>query len=333
MQSEAGTHKRIVLVGNPNVGKSVIFRLLTGSYVLVSNFPGTTVEISRGDVRIGDEKYEVVDTPGVNSLVPQSEDERVTCEMLLAEKPDLILQIADAKNLRRTLLITSQLAEFRIPMVLVLNMMDEAEERGVEVDARGLAARFGVPVVETVAIYSRGKKKLIQAIQNAAVPRDYIAAALGARERCCPAKPTRVTPGWLSLEWLATGDRALCRQLERSCGADTLSFLNTAIESYRKENRRSLAREIAAERSTLADAWAGEHRKKRQVRYWDNGSAARSRFWLAVLCAGLVFFLWNEAGALTGFPNPFRTVSGLIARMADAAEPRPGGFFHSVLFG
>ena len=75
--------KKLVLVGNPNVGKSVIFRLLTGSYVLVSNFPGTTVEVSRGRMQLGGVAYEVVDTPGINSLIPQSEDERVTCEILL----------------------------------------------------------------------------------------------------------------------------------------------------------------------------------------------------------------------------------------------------------
>ena len=89
--------KKIILVGNPNVGKSVVFRLLTGSYVMVSNFPGTTVEVSRGKMRVGDVLYEAVDTPGVNSLIPQSEDEWVACEILLREKPDLIVQVADAK--------------------------------------------------------------------------------------------------------------------------------------------------------------------------------------------------------------------------------------------
>src|SRR5512136_2165170 len=159
--------KKIVLVGNPNVGKSVIFRLLTGNYVLVSNFPGTTVEVSRGRMQLGGINYEVVDTPGVNSLVPQSEDERVACEILLREKPDVIVQVADAKNMSRTLLIASQLAEFGIPMILVLNMIDEAEERGIEIDSQGLSNFFSVPVVETVAIYSRGRKQLLNAIQNA----------------------------------------------------------------------------------------------------------------------------------------------------------------------
>ena len=135
--------RKIVLVGNPNVGKSVIFRLLTGNYVLVSNFPGTTVEVTRGRMQWSGRAYEVVDTPGVNSLIPQSEDERVTCEILLREKPDVIVQVADAKNLRRTLLITSQLAEFNIPMVLVLNMIDEAEDRGIAIDSEGIVDHAG----------------------------------------------------------------------------------------------------------------------------------------------------------------------------------------------
>lgn len=96
---ERAATRRVILVGNPNVGKSVIFRLLTGSYVMVSNFPGTTVEVSRGRISLGGVSYEIVDTPGVHSLVPQSEDERVTCEVLLREKPDLIMQVADAKQL------------------------------------------------------------------------------------------------------------------------------------------------------------------------------------------------------------------------------------------
>src|SRR5947209_1007221 len=136
---------KLVLVGNPNVGKSVIFGYLTGRYVTVSNYPGTTVEISRGTMRLGGRDYIVIDTPGVNSLVPQSEDERITRDIIFREQPDILVQIADAKNLRRTLLITSQLAEFGIPMVLVLNMMDEARDRGVEIDTTGIAELFGIP--------------------------------------------------------------------------------------------------------------------------------------------------------------------------------------------
>src|SRR3989338_8390066 len=101
--------KKIALVGNPNVGKSVIFSHLTGMYVTVSNYPGTTVEVTRGSGLIDGKKVEVIDTPGINSLSPTSEDEKVALEILEKEHPDLVIQVADAKNLKRTLLLTLQL--------------------------------------------------------------------------------------------------------------------------------------------------------------------------------------------------------------------------------
>ena len=183
--ASAAASGKIVLVGNPNVGKSVTFRILTGNYVLVSNFPGTTVEVSRGRMQLGGREYEVVDTPGINSLIPQSEDERVTCEILLREKPDVIVQVADAKNLRRTILITSQLAEFGIPMVLVLNMIDEAEDRGIHIDAKGISELFAIPVVETIAIYAKGKKQLQNAILSAQhKPQNPMAARMSGNPSC-----------------------------------------------------------------------------------------------------------------------------------------------------
>ena len=163
---------RLLLVGNPNVGKSVIFGFLTGKYVTVSNYPGTTVEVSRGTMRYGGRDWEVIDTPGVNSLVPQSEDERVTRDLLLEAAPDVIVQVADAKNLRRTLLLTTQLAEFGAPLVLVLNLMDEARSRNIEIDAAGLSQRFGIPVVPAVAIEGEGLRTLFNTICHAAVERE-----------------------------------------------------------------------------------------------------------------------------------------------------------------
>src|SRR3989338_2703657 len=112
----------IVLVGNPNVGKSVLFGKLTGRYVTVSNYPGTTVDVSRGSGWFTGGQRQVIDTPGILSLFPKSEDERVTRDLLLRERPHAILQVADAKNLRRSLLITLELAELGIPMLLALNM-------------------------------------------------------------------------------------------------------------------------------------------------------------------------------------------------------------------
>ncbi len=126
----------VILVGNPNVGKSVVFSCLTGRYAWVSNYPGTTVEVTRGKLP-RDGGSEVVDTPGINSLHPQSVDERVTRDILLSTPGRRVLQVADAKNLRRALTITTQLAEMGLPVVLDLNLMDEAKRRGITVSGCG----------------------------------------------------------------------------------------------------------------------------------------------------------------------------------------------------
>jgi ferrous iron transport protein B len=157
---------KVILVGNPNVGKSVIFGYLTGRYVTVSNYPGTTVEIAKGKAKYNGGADEVIDTPGVNSLLPFSEDEVVTRNILLNEKPRLVVQVADAKNLRRALFLSVQLAEMGVPFVLNLNMMDEALSRGIHLDRKKLTDMLGVAVVETVAINQRGLTQLVEEICN-----------------------------------------------------------------------------------------------------------------------------------------------------------------------
>ncbi len=147
---------KIALVGNPNVGKSVMFNNLTGKYVNVSNYPGTTVEVSRGKARIGEMEFEVVDTPGMYSFLPITEEERVARNILLDEAPSVILHIVDAKNLERMIPLTFQLLEAGLPAILVLNIMDEAEKLGIKIDSKILEKELGIPVVETVSTTGRG---------------------------------------------------------------------------------------------------------------------------------------------------------------------------------
>jgi ferrous iron transport protein B len=163
---------RVTLVGQPNVGKSVVFGRLTGRYVTVSNYPGTTVAVTTGRALIGAEVCDVTDTPGVNALEGTiSEDERITHEVVSGPETDLVVQVADARNLRRALMLTSQIARFRKPMVLALNMVDEAWARGIAVDAAALEAELGVPVIEMVAVEGRGLPELRSALARACVPR------------------------------------------------------------------------------------------------------------------------------------------------------------------
>src|SRR5436309_2758340 len=143
---------RIALVGQPNVGKSVVFGRLTGRYVTVSNYPGTTVAVTTGRALVGAEVCDVIDTPGVNALDGTiSEDERITRDVVDSDRADLVVQVADARNLRRALMLTAQLAGYNKPMILALNMIDEAYARGVSIDAAALAAELKIPVVEMVA--------------------------------------------------------------------------------------------------------------------------------------------------------------------------------------
>jgi ferrous iron transport protein B len=160
----------IALVGNPNVGKSVIFNALTGKYVTVSNYPGTTVEVAKGSGKFGHRTLTVIDTPGVNSLVAQSEDEAVTSRILSGGDIIAIVQVADAKNLKRSLVLTLELAALRIPMVLVLNMSDEALDRGISIDTKKLSEKLGVDVIETIAVTGEGIGKLKEAILKVRVP-------------------------------------------------------------------------------------------------------------------------------------------------------------------
>jgi ferrous iron transport protein B len=157
----------VLLLGNPNVGKSLLFKNLTNRYVNVSNFPGTTVEVTRARAAFAESAVEVVDSPGVNDLSPRSEDARVTLRLLEQNPGATVVQVADAKNLRRALLLTLQFAELGHPMVLVLNMLDELAARGGRIDREKLSRILGVPVVGTVALKNRGTSELVEALKDA----------------------------------------------------------------------------------------------------------------------------------------------------------------------
>lgn len=161
--------RTLFLVGSPNVGKSVLFGALTGSYAVVSNYPGTTVEVSRGALGSGERRWEVVDTPGMYSLRPITEEERVTRDILLrSEGP--IVHVVDAKNLPRMLPLTLELAMLERPLILALNLMDEAEARGIRLDGEALSRSLGLPVVEMVATRGIGVDRLKALLEDPPPP-------------------------------------------------------------------------------------------------------------------------------------------------------------------
>ncbi|HRH14834.1 MAG TPA: ferrous iron transport protein B [Azonexus sp.] len=169
MTATTAPNTAILLVGHPNVGKSVLFHRLTGAYVNVSNYPGTTVEVTRASARF-DREAVLLDTPGVLALPSRSDDERATMRALLNEETRCLVQVGDAKNLRRTLTLTALLAELGVPMVLALNMHDEAAARGVTVDIPALAEELGIPVLATVATGGEGIGELTRSLGQARRP-------------------------------------------------------------------------------------------------------------------------------------------------------------------
>jgi ferrous iron transport protein B len=162
----------IALVGNPNSGKSSLFNALTGLNQKVGNFPGVTVDKKTGTAVISDRlKANIIDLPGTYSLYPKSADEQVSCEVLLnrtaADKPDMIVVIADASNLKRNLLFCSQIMDLRIPVVIALTMMDIARQKGIVIDIAGLQRLMGVPVIPINPRNNKGIAQLKKAIDDA----------------------------------------------------------------------------------------------------------------------------------------------------------------------
>ncbi|HDR16586.1 MAG TPA: ferrous iron transporter B, partial [Desulfobacteraceae bacterium] len=153
---------RIALVGQPNCGKSTLFNSVSGYKAIVSNFPGTTIEFISSKVRVNGREFEVVDLPGIYSLSAPDTEEKLARDYLFKNRPDVIINILDASVLSRSLELTLELLGTGIPMVVCLNMVDEARRKGIIIDESRLAAELGVPVVPTVAVRGKGVPELFE---------------------------------------------------------------------------------------------------------------------------------------------------------------------------
>jgi ferrous iron transport protein B len=156
---------KILLMGNPNVGKSALFSRLTGAKVVISNYPGTTVEFTQGYMKIGETNPTVIDVPGAYSLKPTSKAEEVAIQML--KESDLVINIIDATNLERNLYLTLELLEKNIPLIIALNMWDDTKHKGIEIDVKKLERILGVPVIPTCGLTGEGIKELVEHIPKA----------------------------------------------------------------------------------------------------------------------------------------------------------------------
>ena len=253
----AGESPTIVLLGNANVGKSVIFGLLTGKYVDVSNYPGTTVEISRGILPFSrNGKMVLIDSPGINSLIPRSEDERITRDILLDKRHEGVIQVVDAKNLKRGLFITLQLAEAGIPFIQVLNVYDEAAEKGIEIDRKELEKILGVRVIPTVATERRGIPELKQNIHDFRPPsisikfNEKIENAI--REISLLLPETSISKRSLST-MLLSRDESLITKLKENFRDFDLNKVGKVIEDTQKHFKDPMSYVIQMERQAVVN--------------------------------------------------------------------------------
>lgn len=154
-------YKKLVLAGNPNAGKSVFFNYFTGMYVDVSNYPGTTLDISQGYFN----EYKVYDTPGVYGISSFNDEERVARDVILSA--DLVLNVVNAVYLERDLFLTQQIIDTGIPVIVALNMTDEAKNKGIMIDVEKLEKLLGVPVIATIATRREGLDKVAKQLHKA----------------------------------------------------------------------------------------------------------------------------------------------------------------------
>ena len=311
--------RKLLLVGQPNVGKSLIFTRLTHRYATVSNYPGTTVEITSALADLEGELREVVDTPGTNTLAPQSFEERVTRDLLLSEEHADIVQVGDIVNLRRTLLLSLQLAEHDVAFTLCLNMSDEPGAPAIEIER--LADRIGVPVVAVSALRRWNLEKLKR---HAVRP---------TRSRLVVRYPDAVEKA------IAATGRSRGDALSTLCGADGSPELATEIATA----RLAVVDEVIGEVCGAADPAARAGSAAGSAAPHVIGALCMHRIWGVPILLGVLYVAWLFVGKLgagtlvdfvettifEGFVNPWATRIVELLTPANAV----GHFVRDLLVG
>ncbi|SKA82453.1 ferrous iron transport protein B [Paucidesulfovibrio gracilis DSM 16080] len=308
----SGKRVLVALSGQPNCGKSTIFNMLTGARQHVANYPGVTVEKKTGRYSVDKTEVELVDLPGTYSLTSYSLEERVARDFLLHDRPSVVVDVADASNLRRNLYLALQLLEMEIPMVLNLNMMDVAARREMSVDAEGLSERLGVRVVPTVGKKSQGGKELKRAVAEAAAEgnRPGFQVHYGPMEKeleqlrqllaedsgALATYPVR----WLCVK-LMEGDEEAARLLEKS--HPDAAFIKGEVASLRKsfeaENKIAPERHIAFARQRLSAELHRQFVKNPEAKRCSLSDRADRfvchRFWGPLILLAILLVLYEVA--------------------------------------
>lgn len=295
---------KIGFIGQPNVGKSAAFNYLAGFKAMVSNYPGTTVEVTEARVRFGGQTIELVDTPGIYSLSDASEEERVTKSFLLSDQADAIVDIVDCTALERSLYLTLQVLELGVPLVVGLNFYEEARRRGIVVDPDRLEEELGVPVEAINALTGKGIPRLLWRALEERAPRpfaikydDHIEWAIGEVERLLAGPPT--PPRFAAIRALE-GDE------------DFIKYAKHRVEEIKAQVslHSDIAMDIAVSRHGVASLLArrSSHIRKKPVRlgvgeWFDNfilhplwGTIFTALVFLAIFAS--LFWL---GGAIQGF--------------------------------
>jgi ferrous iron transport protein B len=324
----APSREGIVLIGNPNVGKSALFGALTGRYVTVSNYPGTTVEVTRGAATIGGARVAVVDTPGTASFLPSSEDERVARDLLLEEPPAAAVLVADAKNLERALLLAVELSEMGVPFALCLNMMDEAATRGIAVDMSALGEGLGVDVVATVAVRRQGTSRLLSALERPRRGRlevPYPAPIESGIADLAGLLPSAAVAVRALAVMVLSGDETLTPWLRARVDATTLARMEDVREGVRRNLRAEVGPAVQLARRRCASRLFREASRGAPALRSARPAAERlerlttHRFWGLPILAGVLYASYLFVGVFGAGTLVDLLEDGLFGRVLNPA--------------
>ncbi len=332
--------KKVAIIGLPNTGKTQIFNNLTGEYSIVANYPLTTAKIKRTHAQIGDQTFEVIDTPGLHSLYIDSEDERVVRDLIFSEKPEVIIQCIDANQLKQSLALTGDLLELGIPMVISLNAIDETSRRGIWIDSVGLSRLLGVPVVESIAVTGQGTAELRDAVTKAKRGRWEIryGDAIEKRISAIEARLPENLPHNRKLSiLLLMNDPFITSYLERAYDKAKIAPIKKEVNEGSGQFRGNISRAISNRRSEWIDYTAEKvvRRQRIALREFTQGFARLSRhpvfgipILLMIVCV-MYLLVVNVANTITEWMNDtlWVPVENVIAGIS------PEGFWHDFLIG
>ena len=259
--------RKVALIGLPNTGKTQIFNNLTGEYSLVANYPGTTIDMRRSLVTIKGQRYEIIDTPGLHGLYIHSEEEVAVRDMILSDKPDVIVQCMDACQYRQSLLLTAELLELETPMVLVLNAMDDVSRKGIGADSARLEKMLAVPVAGSMAPHGLGKEELKAAIGKARKGRmdvTYGVKIENSLHELASALPFDLEFKHKIATLLLQNDPFLEKFLENKCGTEKLAPARAVLNTVRHQIKGNLRQIISDRRNQWVETVAAAMLKRQE---------------------------------------------------------------------